>query len=33
MSGSGATVYGLFEKAPLLKDDYKEHFYFESQLG
>ena len=33
MSGSGATIYGLFEKAPLLKDNFKEHFYFESQLG
>jgi len=33
MSGSGATIYGLFEKAPQLKAKFKEHFYFESLLN
>lgn len=32
MSGSGATVFGLYEKQPSLRDFYKDHFYFECQL-
>ncbi len=32
MSGSGATVYGIFEKPPLLSKKFEGHFYFECLL-
>lgn len=32
MSGSGATIYGIFEKPPLLANKFEEHFYFECLL-
>ena len=32
MSGSGSSVYGLFEKKPLVDDIFEDHFLFECQL-